>query len=59
MDDWRLISNGEELWKDVRFFKIVFPEFWEESVCEKNTFYQMVVEDAEQFVKEQIGRAHV
>lgn len=50
MDDWRII-NQEYFLKGVELKKIKFPEFWKESYLAKNDFYEMISEDAFDFVE--------
>ena len=52
MGDWRLIGQEEYLMGG-ELFEIDFPEFWKEAYDKKNAFYQIVLENALQFVKEQ------
>lgn len=47
--DWRLNQNNEFL-INLKLKKIKFPEFWQNSYKEKNSFYQKISEDAEKYV---------
>ena len=49
MDDWRL-RGQEEYLKGLPLYKVSFPEFWQKAYDEKNTFYQMISDEAHRFV---------
>ena len=50
MDDWRLRGDDDNL-KNAVLYEIRFPQFWERAYREKNGFYQIVQNDAENYVK--------
>jgi len=50
-DDWRLKGNEDYL-RGQRFKKIKFPDFWRQAYEERNAFYQEILKDAQNFVKE-------
>lgn len=49
MDDWRL-RGQEEYLKGLPLYKVPFPEFWQKAYDEKNTFYQMISDEAHRSV---------
>lgn len=51
MEDWRLTGNEEFLLNAV-LYQVKFPEFWEKAYREKNSFYQLIQKDANNFVEE-------
>ena len=48
--DWRIINQEDYLFK-AKLIKVQFPEFWEKALVTKNNFYELVVNDAKQFVE--------
>lgn len=50
MDDWRLRGENDFL-ENAVVYKIKFPEYWEKAYREKNSFYRLIQNDAENFVK--------
>lgn len=51
MDDWR-ITNQEKFLCGIELSEVKFPDFWEQSYLTKNDFYQMIKNEAENFVRE-------
>ncbi len=50
MGDWR-IHGDEDFLKKAVLYEIKFPEFWEKAYREKNAFFQLIKNDAENYVK--------
>ena len=50
LDDWRITGNEDYL-NNLTLYKIKFPEFWKKSRRLKNTFYKMVINKGEEWVR--------
>lgn len=50
MDDWR-IHGDEDFLNNTVLYEIKFPEFWKKAYQEKNAFFQLIKNDAENYVK--------
>ncbi|MCM1043376.1 MAG: hypothetical protein NC350_04125 [Corallococcus sp.] len=49
--DWRLIANASnDYFKDMKFYKVKFPDYWKTSRENKTEFYQKILADAQDFV---------
>ena len=51
LDDWRMDGNEDYL-NNLTLYEIKFPEFWKKSRHLKNTFYKIVINKAEELVKQ-------
>ena len=49
--DWRL-KGQEDYLKNAVLYKVTFPAFWTKAYLEKNRFFQLVSDDAEQHVRQ-------
>ena len=49
MNDWRLYN--ETFFKGIKLHKIRFPEFWKDAYQNKNDFYDMIKNDAYDYVE--------
>lgn len=50
LDDWR-IHGDEDFLNNTVLYEIKFPEFWKKAYQEKNAFFQLIKNDAENYVK--------
>ena len=50
MEDWRL-HGDEDFLKNAVLYEIKFPEYWKKAYREKNSFYRLIQNDAENYVK--------
>lgn len=50
MKDWRL-NGQEEYLADKKFYKIIFPLFWDNAYKSKNAFFQIIEQYAESHVE--------
>ena len=49
MKDWRIYN--ENYFKNIKLFKVTFPDYWKQSYTCKNDFYKFVFDDASNFTK--------
>lgn len=48
--DWRL--NGQEAYlQNKTLYKVVFPDFWQKAYSEKTDFYNMIFNDAQNYLQ--------
>jgi len=54
-DDWKIDEKEEklfdEIYNGIKLFQIVFPEFWQNALKNKNSFFKYIFVEAEKHVK--------
>ena len=51
VNDWRIIDEQENYWKEKSFLKINFPQFWQQALETKNRFYQYVISETQRYIE--------